>query len=130
MALFGKGSRKKKAVEAQAAASKSQPVPGHVACCLVCGDRQQFSRCWVRIGRIVQCPGCGAAFSDPAKIYAQFQPACPHCGEFFEQPGFEYGLCDGCGSKHELVQGSKPGLLPDRKQRAEMAKHGKVWRQE
>ena len=108
MALFSKGNRKKKALEAEGPASKSRLVPGRVAYCLLCGDRQQFTRCWMRIGRISQCPGCGAAFSDPANIYAQFQPAFPHCGEFLEQPGFEYGLCDGCGSKHNSCKAARP----------------------
>ena len=46
--------------------------------------------------------------------------------EFLEQPGFEYGQCDGCRSKYELVTGAKPGLLPNKQQRAEMDKVGKA----
>jgi len=84
----------------------------------------------MRVGLLIQCPGCEAPLEDPGTIYADFQPACPACGEFLEQSGFEYGLCDGCGSKYELVQGTRPGLLPNREQRAEMAKHGTVWKQD
>jgi hypothetical protein len=57
-------------------------------------------------------------------------PACPQCGELLEHPGFEYGLCDVCGSKHELVPGTRPSLLPNKVQREAMAKHGRVWRHE
>lgn len=77
---------------------------------------------------MVQCPNCKTFFEDIPAIYKENQPTCPRCGEYLEQPGFEYGLCDGCGSKYELVTGTKPGLLPNAKQRAEMEKNGKVWR--
>lgn len=63
-------------------------------------------------------------FQNTRQLYAQLQPACPQCGEFLEQPGFEYGFCDRCGSKHEIVPGTKPGLLPNAQQRAEMARRG------
>jgi len=64
-------------------------------------------------------------FDDPAGLYRRALPVCARCGEYLEHPGFEYGLCDGCGSKYELVAGAKPGLLPNLKQRQEMDKHGK-----
>lgn len=79
---------------------------------------------------MTQCTACGLAFPNPAELYKKFQPVCPRCGEYLEQPGFEYGLCDGCGSKFELVVGAKPGLLANRQQREEMNKLGKVWRLE
>ena len=69
-------------------------------------------------------------FEDLDMVYRRFQPACPACQEFLEQPGFEYGFCDGCGSKYEIMTGSKPGLLPNKAQRAEMNKHGRSWRLE
>ncbi len=74
-----------------------------------------------------QCPCCGLAFDDPVQLYRRFQAVCPQCAEPLEQPGFDYGLCNSCGSKFEIVEGTKPGLLPNRQQRAEMDKHGKVW---
>ncbi len=82
----------------------------------------------MRVDVFFQCPCCGLEFGDPEPFYKEIQPACPQCGEFLEQPGFEYGLCDGCGSKYELMPGTKPGLLPNKEQRAEMDTHGKVWR--
>jgi hypothetical protein len=66
-------------------------------------------------------------FENPAALYNKNQPACPTCGEFLEQPGFEYGLCDGCGSKYEIMQGTVPSLLPNKKQRHAMNKVGKSW---
>ena len=86
-----------------------------------------MTRCWVRTAYLTQCMCCGLAFENPAALYQRNQPACPRCGEFLEHPGFEYGLCDVCGSKYELVAGAKPGLLPNKRQRDEMNKHGKAW---
>lgn len=43
-----------------------------------------------------------------------------------EQPGFDYGLCDCCGSKFEIVEGTKPGWMPNKDQRAAMARFGKA----
>lgn len=126
MALFGLGDKRQGGDEPPQ--SKSRPLAGHDAFCRVCDQHQQFSRCWLRVDPIGQCPSCKTVFENPAALYKQDQPTCPHCGEFLEQPGFEYGLCDGCGSKFELTAGTQPGLLPNLKQRAEMEKHGKVWR--
>jgi hypothetical protein len=103
---------------------------GRDAFCRICNARQHVTRCWLQVDPVNPCTGCGTAFPDPAALYKKFQPACPRCGEFLEQPGFEYGLCDGCGSKYELVPGTKPGLLPNRTQRAAMAKYGHAWRRE
>jgi hypothetical protein len=82
----------------------------------------------MRLSFVTKCTGCGAILDNPEPLYAEFQPACPRCGEFLEQPHFIYGLCDGCGSKFELMDGTKPGLLPNRQQRAAMEAHGKTWR--
>ena len=127
MALFGK---RDKDASAQAATPQVRPVPGKQAFCRVCNARQSFSRCWMRLGFVPQCACCGTVFENAAALYGHFQPVCPMCGEYLEQPGFEYGLCDGCGSKYELVEGTKPGMLPNRKQRADMEKFGKVWKRE
>ncbi len=94
--------------------------------CRLCRGYQQFTRCWLRNKHVKQCPCCGLVFEDVAELYRKFQPSCPRCGECLEQPGFEYGICDGCGSKYELVQGAKPGLLPNKKQREEMDKIGRI----
>lgn len=126
MALFGRSDKAKSAE----AASPVRPVMGREALCSACNARKTFSRCWMRVEPVTQCSCCGLVFPNPRALYAKTHPACPQCGEFLEQPGFEYGLCDTCGSKYELVQGTKPGLLPNKKQRAEMDKVGKVWRRE
>ncbi len=126
MALFGKGDKGK--ARARRGADEALPVVGRRAFCRICDDYRQFTKCWLRAQHIAKCPECGLVFQNPAELYEKFQPACPRCGEFLEQPGFEYGICDGCGSKYELVPGTKPGLLPNRQQRAEMDKHGKIWR--
>ena len=123
MALFSRGDKGK-----QAGGAEAVVVVGRRAHCRICDDYRPFSKCWLRMRQMTRCPGCDSAFEDVAELYRKFQPACPQCGEFLEQPGFEYGLCDSCGSKFELVQGTKPGLLPNRRQRAEMDKLGKVWR--
>lgn len=137
MALFGKTEKKatptpaaKESRVAHRDSDSARPVVGREVFCRICDKRQQFSRCWLRVNFEVRCPCCGMAFENPAEPYMKFQAACPQCGENLEQPGFEYGLCDGCGSKYELVPGTKPGLLPNKKQRAEMEKHGKAWMRE
>jgi hypothetical protein len=126
LALFGKGEKEKPGQDK--GPSGAVPVVGRKAFCRICDDYRQFSRCWLRPKHVTQCPECGVRFENVPALYAKFQPACPRCGAFLEQPGFEYGLCDGCGSRYELVPGTKPGLLPNQRQRAEMDKHGKVWR--
>jgi len=108
--------------------SQARPILGKRAFCRVCNSYQQFSRCWLRIDMLTKCPCCGFEFPNAGLLYKQFQPVCPRCEEYLEQPGFEYGLCDSCGSKYELVEGTKPGLLPNFNQRQEMNKHGKVRR--
>lgn len=130
MAIFGQGDKRREG-DGKAGPppqSKARPTAPHEAFCRVCNRRQKFSRCWLRVDRLAECPCCKTAFPNPAALYQEFQPVCPRCGEYLEQPGFEYGLCDGCGSKYELVAGTRPDLLPNLKQRAEMEKHGKTWK--
>ena len=131
MALFGRGNKdagKQGASGPQRPANSGmRPIVGRAVWCRVCDREQQLSRCWRRMGLMAQCPSCGCTFENPAALYSRFQPACPQCAEPLEQPNFDYGLCDGCGSKYEIVEGAKPGLLPNRQQRAEMEKHGKSW---
>lgn len=123
MALFGLGDRGKKPA---AAATPTHLLPAKQAWCRICEAPRTFTRSWRRVAHVRECPCCQAAFEDVGRIYAAFQPQCPRCEELLEQPHFEYGLCDGCGSKFELMEGSKPGWLPNLAQRREMAKHGKI----
>jgi len=129
MALFGRG-EKKDAVPENPEASAARPVMGREALCRICDKRQKFTRCWLRAEPVRRCSCCGLVFPDPAVLYAQRMPGCPQCGEPLEHPNFEYGLCDVCGSKHELVTGTKPTLLPNKAQREAMAKYGRMWRHE
>jgi len=103
----------------------SRLLVGREAYCRVCDSVRKFSRCWQRVDLVRTCPCCGLDFGEPRAHYAKVQPQCPRCNEFLEQPEFDYGLCDGCGSKYELVPGSKPGLMPNKAQRAEMDRHGR-----
>jgi len=116
MALFGKKDK-----EADAPSNPvTVPLVGKTAFCTVCNAYRQFTRCWRRLQPVRQCTCCALAFENVAALYMRNQPACPRCGEFLEHPGFEYGLCDGCGSKFELVDGAKPGMLPSLEQRKKM----------
>lgn len=125
MALFGR--RPDSSEKAAEAPSGMQPVPAKSAYCRVCRDQRTFSRCWLRAGHVHPCTCCKAPFDNVASLYKKNLPACPRCGEFLEQPGFVYGLCDGCGSKFELMDGSLPSLLPNLNQRREMGRFGKAW---
>lgn len=125
MALFGRG--KKESAESMAVENPIAPLPGREAYCRICAGNTRFSRCWRRSGIVLQCPGCSQMMENPVAIYQKRQPACPHCAEPFESPGFEYGLCDGCGSKFELADGARPALLPNKTQRDEMDKFGISW---
>ena len=125
MALFSKKTPGKGETGKPADAGR-RPVVGRAAFCRICNARRQFSKCWLRVEPVRRCPCCGKVFENSAEIYKHFQPTCPACGEFLEQPGFEYGHCDGCRSKYELVTGAKPGLLPNKQQRAEMNKVGRA----
>jgi len=128
VALFGKGEKARAKSQPIRNPNEAMPVVSRNAFCRICDDYRTFTKCWLRPRHMTQCPECGLAFGDVAELYKKFQPVCPKCGAFLEQPGFEYGLCDGCGSKFELVTGAKPGFLPNGQQRAEMEKLGKVWR--
>lgn len=126
MALFGIG-KKRGGDDGGERHAEVHPLVGRELHCGVCEDRRMFTRTWRRVRPMRGCPCCQTPFEDPARLYARHQPACPRCGEPLEHPGFDYGLCDGCGSKYEIVEGAKPGLLPNRQQRANMEKHGKAW---
>ncbi|MBI4556148.1 MAG: hypothetical protein HY706_01070 [Candidatus Hydrogenedentes bacterium] len=126
MALFGRGEKPGTAGSA-AQPSGANPTMGRRAFCRICNDYRNFSKCWLRAVPLNRCMCCGTVFDSPAKFYQRSLPVCPKCGEYLEHPGFEYGVCDGCNSKFELVGGAKPGLLPNRKQREEMNRHGKAW---
>ena len=109
------------------AAQETFPLMQKQAHCHVCGATRTFTKVWRRASMMARCSGCGLVFEAPAELYKRFQPACPRCEEPLEQPNFEYGYCDQCGSKFELMDGTKPGLLPNQAQRNEMRKHGKSW---
>lgn len=127
MALFGRSDKEK---DTGGGAAATRPVLGRDAYCRICAKRQTFTRCWQRPRPLAKCEACGAPFDNPAAIYGKNIPACPKCGEYLEQPGFEYGLCDACGSKFEFAQGAKPSLLPNRAQREAMDQVGHVWTRE
>lgn len=129
MALFGRGGNKEKTPE-DPEANRVRPVVGRKAFCRVCNAHKDFTRCWLRVAHVTRCACCAMVYEDPAALYNRSMPTCPRCGEYLEQPGFEYGLCDGCGSKFELMASARPSLLPNKTQRAEMDKYGKAWRRE
>lgn len=124
MRWFGKKESGRDSSEEKA---RVHPLVPKEAWCFVCDRRQRFTRVWRRAARLHACPACAFAFGDPELLYQKIQPACPQCREPLEQPDFDYGLCDGCGSKFELMEGTKPGFLPNKRQRDEMDKHGKSW---
>ena len=127
MALFGRAGKDKDQGAKRAGKADVAPLVGQQIHCGECDAVRTFTRCWKRILTLHECPCCAMAFENPKALYKQIQPSCPKCEELLEQPGFEYGHCDTCGSKYEVMPGTKPGLLPNQKQRAEMAKYGKVW---
>lgn len=124
MALFGRGKDK---AEQSSQSSQIFPLVAKKAFCRICNADRTFTRCWRRAALVTQCPCCGTQFPDPGSLYQRILPVCPRCGEFLEQPNFDYGLCDGCGSKFELMDGTRPTLLPNQRQRHEMEKIGKSW---
>ena len=127
MALFGRGAKAKEKTQQSSGEAEVVPLVGQQIFCGECSTIRSFTKCWKRSAHVRQCPCCGMQFENPKALYKEFQPACPKCAELLEQPGFEYGMCDTCGSKYEVMAGTKPGLLPNKKQRAAMAKFGKVW---
>ncbi len=114
MALFRRGDKEKPGQ------SPKIPTAPQQAYCRICREKRTFSNCWMRRVPLTQCECCQAPFEHPEALYKKIQPACPRCEEPLEQPGFEYGLCDGCGSKYELTAGTPPGLLPNKQQRDKM----------
>ena len=126
MPLFRRNEKNAPASAAGASPDKVRPLPARRVFCATCNSEQTFTRCWTRPAMLRACTCCKTAFPDPAALYKRRLPACPQCGEYLEHPNFEYGLCDGCGSKFEIMPGAKPGLLPNREQRQEMDKHGKA----
>lgn len=128
MALFGLGRRG--AESPKKGGAQTYPIVGKTLYCRICDENRMFTQCWRRVNPPTKCGCCGLDFENPAALYKKHQPVCPRCAEPLEQPGFDYGLCDGCGSKFEIVEGTKPGLLPNQRQRAEMERHGKSWSQE
>ncbi len=124
MALFGKwGGRKRRG---GAAGGGTVPTVPQSTYCRICAGERKATKCWKRTEYLTKCECCGTQFEDPEALYKNPRPACPECGDFLEQPGFQYGVCDDCGSKYELVDGTPPGLLPNRAQRKEMSKYGQV----
>jgi len=120
---------RKKSPPAEAKSGKVQGVARR-AFCRICEKPQEFSTVWLRTEKIGVCEVCGLDFAEThIDMYARSAPICHRCGEYLEHPGFEYGLCDGCGSKYELVDGVPPNLIPNRQQREEMDKRGKAWTQ-
>ena len=121
MGLFGRQDPKP-----DAAGERGEfPLPPKKAWCGVCSKEQPLTKVWRRNGMMRRCPCCGLEFEKPAELYARVQAVCPKCDEPLEQPGFDYGFCDGCGSKYELSEGAKPGLMPNLAQLRERDKHGK-----
>ena len=125
MALF----RRKGAEGTPPAATETRhPLVSRTIYCAVCDAERKFSRCWRRLYPERTCAACGTVFEAGMRVYQQIQPACPKCEEPLEQPGFDYGLCDQCGSKFEIMEGTKPGLLPNRAQRDAMNQRGRARR--
>ncbi len=121
MSWFGKS----KESQEQPPKESVYPLTPRKAHCSVCHAEKMFTKLWRRAGMMAVCPCCKTALENPALLYKQIQAVCPRCDEPLEQPGFDYGLCDGCGSKFELVEGTKPGLIPNYAQRQERDRHGK-----
>jgi hypothetical protein len=126
MALFSKGGQGTKPQDSYV--ESKVPVPPQHWYCRICDARMVFTHCWKRQTVQAGCKCCGTGFEFPEKHYKSSQPRCPKCEEYLEQPGFEYGICDGCGSKFELLKGTPANLLPNAQQREEMNKVGKITR--
>lgn len=129
MALFRKKNNENSASKPAVATPEAKQVLGRNVYCRICDNYTDFTKCWLRVKPLAECMGCGTAWPNPRALYEETQPSCPECGEWLEFPGFEYGLCDVCGSKYELVEGAKPSLIPNKKQRQAMDAVGKAWRQ-
>lgn len=94
--------------------------------CRVCEKKTQFSYVWRRKSPQIYCMNCNLEFTDVQSLYNKFGPKCPQCEEPLESLDFDYGLCDDCGSKYELVAGSKPSWLPNQAQREDMNRTGRA----
>lgn len=127
MALFGKKPEPQPESTQPRLPAGMQMIPAKHAYCRICRDHRNFSRCWQRTAQMQGCPCCKQPFENAATLYKKNLPTCPNCSEYLEQPQFTYGLCDGCGSKFELLDGTVPSLLPNHKQRQEMNRFGKSW---
>ena len=125
MALFGRGGAASSKTSGAGATLEFHSILGKQAYCRICDKASPFSRCWLRVKPVSKCGCCGTALPDAEALYKRRQPACPACGEWLEQAGFEYGLCDGCGSKYEITEGCRPCLIPNRTQRTDMDKVGR-----
>ena len=102
----------------------THPLVARAAFCTVCNAERMFTKCWRRAAMVRECTGCATPFPNAGELYRGPQPACPQCGEFLEHPGFDYGICDGCGSRFELPDNAKPTLLPNKEQRHRMGYFG------
>lgn len=127
MGLFGGRNNQDKAPDSASRPTKRQ-LPGRKVYCRVCDTEQTFSIVWVRVEPVTTCHACRTPFANPAALYDLVPPACPQCGEYLEHPGFEYGFCDVCHSKYEVMPGTKPNLLPNKAQRDAMNKVGRIWK--
>lgn len=125
--MFAKKHGSEESSGGPAATSEVRQTAPVTAFCRVCKAYKKFSRTWLRVSYVRTCPCCSVAVADVEQVYKSVLPTCRRCGEYLEHPGFQYGLCDGCGSKFELVAGGKPGLLPNKKQRDAMDRWGKTW---
>lgn len=126
MALFNKKGGGGPAPDGEVQQPPAVQQPARRVYCKVCEKDTTFSKCWKRLLPLKACSVCKAPFRVPKQIYDMQVPHCPKCGEYVEHPGFDYGVCDECNSRFELVEGCVPGLLPNRKQRAEMEQYGKI----
>ena len=113
MALFGLGRRGGDSPKKGGA--QTYPIVGKKFFCRKCDGDRMMTQSWRRVTPVTKCTCCGLDFENPAALYKKHQPLCPRCAEPLEQPGFDYGLCDGCGSKFEIVAGTQPGLLPNQR---------------
>jgi len=104
--------------------SVQQLAPRQVYC-RICDKETAFSQIWKRLSEQTYCMNCGHEFQEVAILYGRIAPRCPQCDEPLESRGFDYGLCDECTSKFELVPGTKPSWLPNQAQREEINKHGR-----
>jgi len=102
-----------------------QRLPSREVFCRICNKATTFSHVWKRISPQSYCMNCGYEFPDVDLVYMPFGPRCPQCEEPLEAAGFDYGLCDECSSKYELVPHTKPSWLPNQAQREKINQQGR-----